>query len=85
MFVLDIYAASEQPIQGVTANAVVKEIQDFGAVRSQHCSSFADAIAAVRAVAQAGDVIVTLGAGSVWQLGPQIIDALKDAKQAAAI
>jgi UDP-N-acetylmuramate--alanine ligase len=42
-----------------------------------YVSSTADAIAAATSVANPGDIILTLGAGSVYQLGPQIVEALK--------
>jgi len=83
VFVLDIYPASEQPIPGVTAEAVVLEIQNATKVATQYVSSFSDAIAAVRAAAQPGDIILTLGAGSVSQIGLQIVDALNTAAVAA--
>jgi UDP-N-acetylmuramate--alanine ligase len=47
-------------------------------------SSFADAITAVTGAAQPKDMILTLGAGNVSQLGPQIVEALGTAKSAAA-
>jgi UDP-N-acetylmuramate--alanine ligase len=40
--------------------------------------SFADAVSAPAAVAQDGDMILTLGAGSVSQLGPMILEKLKE-------
>jgi UDP-N-acetylmuramate--alanine ligase len=46
-------------------------------------NSFADAITAVTTAAQPKDMILTLGAGSVSQLGPQIVEALGAAKSAA--
>jgi UDP-N-acetylmuramate--alanine ligase len=72
VFVLDIYPASEQPIPGVTAEAVVSEIGNGSA---RYAGSFAEAIKAVQGLAQPGDAILTLGAGNVSQIGPQILDA----------
>jgi UDP-N-acetylmuramate--alanine ligase len=45
----------------------------------QFAPDFPAAIAAVAAQAQEGDLILTLGAGSVSQLGPQILAALQEA------
>jgi UDP-N-acetylmuramate--alanine ligase len=42
--------------------------------------STADAVAAVAERAQDGDLIMTLGAGSVSQLGPQVLEALGSGK-----
>ena len=44
--------------------------------RQHYAASFAEAVKAVTSVAQAGDMILTLGAGSVSQLGPLILEEL---------
>ncbi len=82
VFVLDIYAASEKPIAGVTAESVAAKIA-ASSQPAMYVSSFSDAITAVTAAAHPKDMIITLGAGSVSQLGPQIVEAL-GAKTAAA-
>jgi len=46
-----------------------------------HAPSFSDAVAAVAAVAQPGDMVLTLGAGSVSQLGAMILEKLEGARQ----
>ncbi|MGC2323906.1 MAG: hypothetical protein WA463_14845, partial [Terriglobales bacterium] len=79
--VLDIYAASEPPIADVTGERLATHIASLGRRQATYASSFADAIEQVAAAAQPGDMILTLGAGSVSQLGPQIIERL-EARQA---
>ncbi len=69
LFVLDIYAASEQPIAGVTAEALAQKIKEAGNASATYASSFADAVGLVTAAAQEGDMILTLGAGSVRRSG----------------
>jgi UDP-N-acetylmuramate--alanine ligase len=71
--VLDIYAASEDPIAGVDALALVRAV---GRKEVQYAPSFEEAVN--RAVAQAGDgdVIVTLGAGSISQAAGMVLEAL---------
>jgi UDP-N-acetylmuramate--alanine ligase len=85
LFVLDIYAASEKPIEGITAEALARSIGSTGGSNAgsggriaQYVSSFADAVSAAAAAAQDGDMILTLGAGSVSQLGPMILEKLKE-------
>ena len=85
LFVLDIYAASEKPIEGITAEALAGSISSTGGSNAgsggrsaQYVSSFADAVSAAAAAAQDGDMILTLGAGSVSQLGPMILEKLKE-------
>ncbi len=79
VIVLPIYAASEEPIPGVTAERLAERIQNEPAgPRVQFAPEFAEAVRAVAAAAREGDLILTLGAGSVSQLGPQILEALDD-------
>jgi UDP-N-acetylmuramate--alanine ligase len=76
--VLPIYAASEEPIAGVTAERLAENIETAnGRPRVAYAPDFAAAVAAVTAPAQSGDLILTLGAGSVSQLAPQILAALE--------
>jgi UDP-N-acetylmuramate--alanine ligase len=74
VIVLPIYAASEEPIPGVTAERLAERIQ---AARVEFAAEFAIAVSAVAASAREGDLILTLGAGSVSQLAPQILAALE--------
>ena len=73
VFVLDVYGAREQPLAGVSGASVaehvtvpVRYLPDFSAVAEQ-----------VAAAAGPGDVIVTMGAGDVTLLGPEIVTALR--------
>ena len=77
LFILDIYAASEQPIAGITGEALARHIQEVGKHEACYAASFADAAEAVVAGALDGDMILTLGAGNVSQLGPMILEKLK--------
>jgi UDP-N-acetylmuramate--alanine ligase len=71
--VLDIYAASEDPIAGVDAPAMVRAV---GREEVQYASSFEEAVNRTVAQATDGDVIVTLGAGSVSQAAGMVLEAL---------
>jgi UDP-N-acetylmuramate--alanine ligase len=70
--VLDIYAASEHPITGITGEALAKRI-----THARYASSFIDAIEHTVTHAASGDLVLTLGAGNVSQIGPQILSALQ--------
>ncbi len=76
LVVLDIYAASEAPIEGVTGEALARLIGKTGKPAASYAGSFADGVASVVGAAQPGDMILTLGAGSVSQLGPMIVERL---------
>jgi UDP-N-acetylmuramate--alanine ligase len=79
LFVLDIYAASEKPVEGISGEALAQTIREKGGRSAHYVSSFADAASSVASAAQDGDMILTLGAGSVSQLGPLIVERLKGA------
>jgi len=76
VFVLDVYPASEQPIPGVTGEALARRIVELSGKAARYVGSFGEAADAVAALAGPGDAVVTLGAGNVSQLGPQILRVL---------
>ena len=78
LFVLDIYAASEKPIEGISGEGLARTVREKGGRDAQYVGSFADAVSAVAAVAEDGDMILTLGAGSVSQLAPMILETLRE-------
>jgi len=78
LFVLDIYAASEKPIEGITSELLAQRIREKSGKSVEYVSSFADAVNSAASAAQDGDMILTLGAGSVSQLGPMILERLKE-------
>jgi UDP-N-acetylmuramate--alanine ligase len=84
LFILDIYAASEPPIEGITGEALAQHIQDTGEQEARYAASFAEAAEAVVAAANNGDMILTLGAGSVSQLGPMILEKLQARQETIA-
>jgi UDP-N-acetylmuramate--alanine ligase len=77
--VLDIYAASEEPIAGIDAQCLVEAIRRTGTVSGgvEYAESIAAGVATLAAAARKGDVILTLGAGSVSQAGTQLLTALQ--------
>ncbi|HUZ55046.1 MAG TPA: UDP-N-acetylmuramate--L-alanine ligase [Streptosporangiaceae bacterium] len=74
VFVLDVYAAREDPEPGVTGALVADAVPGGRAV---FCQDRSGVPAAVADVAKPGDVVLTMGAGDVTLLGPLIVDALR--------
>jgi UDP-N-acetylmuramate--alanine ligase len=72
--VLDIYAASETPIAGVTGEALAAAIASRGA---EYAGSMAEGVARLVAVARPGEMILTLGAGNVSQAAGMLLEALE--------
>jgi UDP-N-acetylmuramate--alanine ligase len=75
--ILDIYAASENPIEGVSGEGLASRIREASGKNVSYAASFADAAEAVSSGAEDGDMVLTLGAGSVSQLGPMILEKLQ--------
>ena len=73
---LDIYPASEEPIPGVTAERLAKRIASAG-THAEYVASFADAITRAASHAKNGDLVLTLGAGNVYQVGPMVLEELE--------
>ncbi len=78
LFVMDVYAASEQPIPGATAEAMVERIRQFGHRNVQYVGTLDRGIDALLAAVEDGDVALTLGAGNVWQAGEKLLARLRD-------
>jgi UDP-N-acetylmuramate--alanine ligase len=73
--VVDIYPASEEPIAGVTAEMLAEKIHRSG-TDAQYAISFSEAVNQAIAAAADGDLILTLGAGNIYQAGPLALDEL---------
>ena len=77
LIVLDIYPASEQPIEGITGEALAQRIRERGNRQADYAGSFEEGVATASSNAHEGDMILTLGAGSVSQLGPMALEKLQ--------
>jgi len=75
--ILDIYPASEQPILGVTGEWLARRITESSGRKADYISSFADAATVIAHEAKGGEMVLTLGAGNVAQLGQQILEELE--------
>jgi UDP-N-acetylmuramate--alanine ligase len=73
VFVLDVYGAREDPEPGVTGLLVASAVPGG---RARFIPDRAGVPAAVAGTARAGDLVLTMGAGDVTALGPQIVAAL---------
>ena len=76
VYVLDIYAASEQPIDGVTAGILAENIRKYGHKSVTYIGGIETAAEKVSKELQPGDLVITLGAGSVTRLSEEILERL---------
>lgn len=70
--VLDIYAAREDPVEGVTSRLISDRLTTAGG----YAPDVDEALQSVVESARRGDIILTVGAGDVTRLGPRIVDLL---------
>ncbi|MCX6637793.1 MAG: Mur ligase family protein, partial [Acidobacteria bacterium] len=78
VLVLDIYAASEPPIEGVTGAALTERIRSFGHRSVEFVGTIERGVQAVVRAAEDGDLVLTQGAGTVSQAGERILALLEE-------
>ena len=74
--VLDVYPAREDPILGVTGELIVHAVARRGTT-VHYAPSLDDAHGVLCSLVQEGDLVLTIGAGSVTTVGPQLIQSLE--------
>ena len=84
LFVLDIYAASEQPIEGVNAEVLTENIKRFGHKNANYIGDISTAAAKVLPVLKSGDLVITLGAGNVTGLSDEILATISNGESLSA-
>lgn len=77
VYLTDIYAASEPPIEGITSEVLTEKIKRFGHKNVSYIGEIEVAAERVVPELQPGDLVITLGAGSVTRLSEQILEKLK--------
>jgi len=80
VWVMDVYAAGEPPIPGVTGNTVVESAHAHGATHVRFTPTAAEAVEAALHEARSGDILLTLGAGDVSKLGEILLEGLRSSK-----
>jgi UDP-N-acetylmuramate--alanine ligase len=78
LLVTDIYAASEEPIEGVSSEALVEAVSRFGHKDARYAGSVDDATQALLAEVREGDMVITLGAGNVYRVGERLVELLRE-------
>lgn len=80
LFVTEVYAAGEEPIAGATGERVAEAIKACGHRDVTFVPTRAELATAIRTRVQAGDIVITQGAGDVNQSGVELLGLLKDGK-----
>nr|WP_320115367.1 UDP-N-acetylmuramate--L-alanine ligase [uncultured Desulfuromonas sp.] len=76
LLVMDVYAAGEAPIDGVCGEDLAKAIGGHGHRQVTYCNSEEAVMEQVLEVLKPDDIVITLGAGSVWKVGETLIEHL---------
>lgn len=84
LYIMDIYPASEPPIEGVTGKALCEGIRARGHKRAQFMPDRTIIAQEIATSLLPGDMILTLGAGDVTSLGPEILEALRKKEHSPA-
>jgi len=73
LLLTDVYAAGEEPIPGISAETLAAAIAHKGQRAVRYVGDLKAAVDALGAEAREGDVVLTLGAGSVWTAGEELL------------
>jgi UDP-N-acetylmuramate--alanine ligase len=85
VFITDVYPASELPIEGVSGETLVEAMKRHGTVPVTSVPDLASARLAVGNALKPGDLLVTLGAGNVHEVGTRIAEDLKVLEEMLAL
>jgi UDP-N-acetylmuramate--alanine ligase len=77
VIIMDIYAAGEQPIPGVSGQAVYEGIRKYGHKDVAYLGGRDEIVKHLCETLREGDLLLTLGAGDVWKLGESVLEGLK--------
>jgi len=78
LVVMDIYPAGEDPLPGVEAQALAEGIAGHGHKDARYLADADAVVAHLAGEVKAGDIVITLGAGNVWQVGERLIARLQE-------
>jgi UDP-N-acetylmuramate--alanine ligase len=77
LLVADIYAASEPPIEGVSARGLVDVIRQHGHGNAHYVGPVTEVATELSRIARPNDLVLTLGAGNIWQAGEELLVYLR--------
>jgi UDP-N-acetylmuramate--alanine ligase len=77
LFITDIYPAGEDPLPGVTAKALAQEIERKGGIEVRYVPERERLVEEVIQIVRPGDVVMTLGAGNIWEVSEGMVEALQ--------
>ena len=82
VLITDIYPAGEKPIPGISAEVMADAMRQAGHSDVQVVPQVSQVPAALEAISRDGDLVITLGAGSVTVVGDQFLQRLQHRESA---
>ncbi|MHC1696569.1 MAG: UDP-N-acetylmuramate--L-alanine ligase [Geobacteraceae bacterium] len=76
LILTDIYPAGEEPIEGVTAEALARSVRQHGQKDVTHIADREELVGHLQAILKPGDILLTLGAGNIWQTGELLLQRM---------
>ena len=77
IFLTGIYPAGEEPIEGISAELILQSVKKHGNRDAALIERFEDIADSVVRVLRDGDVVITLGAGDIYKIGPVVLDKIE--------
>ena len=77
VLIADIYSANEEPIPGITSDALADKIEKFGHHNVRYIGRVEQGKDALLEIVSSGDLVMTLGAGNVWRAGEEFLEAVR--------
>jgi UDP-N-acetylmuramate--alanine ligase len=77
LYLMDIYPAGEQPIQGVTSEVLLRNIKKTATGTIRYEADRKEMVESIVRETEPGDVLLTLGAGDVYKLGEEILRGVR--------
>jgi UDP-N-acetylmuramate--alanine ligase len=77
LVVTDIYPAREDPIPGITGELVAESARSFGHRQVVYIPSKEEVPEYLKSIVREGDLVITMGAGDIWQVGESLMTMLK--------
>jgi UDP-N-acetylmuramate--alanine ligase len=82
LFLTDIYPAGEEPIDGVTGEVLYYALRRRGHIDVRYVPETRDLVSAVQPVLRPGDLVLVLGAGSIYEVGESLVRSLSGSQSA---
>ncbi len=75
--ITDVYPSREEPIEGVDGKLIADSAKEYGHRQVHYVENKQDLPEKLKEIVQAGDVIITMGAGDIYRYGEKFVENLK--------